>query len=73
MCVAQPVSAGAMCLPHPPQCRSPYPGQLRHFPWLLQLFRVCKPANPWPCVIPSQLMGLASAHSGEAGLPSLHT
>ena len=49
------------------------PGQLRHFPWLLQLFRVCKPANPWPCDIPSQLMGLASAHSREAGLPSLHT
>ena len=49
------------------------PGQLRHFPWLLQRFRVRKPANPWPCVIPSQLTGLASAHSREAGLPPLLT
>lgn len=38
-------------------------GQLRRFPVLLQLFRVCKAANPRPCVIPSQSVGLASAQS----------
>lgn len=39
----------------------------------LQLFRGCKPANPRPCVIPCQLMGLTSELQAEGWLsPSMH-
>ena len=48
-------------------------GQLQRFPLLLQLFRVCKAANPRPCVIPSQSMGLAFSSKLRGLAPPLHT